>query len=122
MIEIQTNENHGLRIIHRDVSPTVYFDHWAWREFSESQTLAARFTNSLKRCNGTLCLSWLNLVEFGRMTDRQQAGKADDLLDAILPHVFFIQPDFFKVIDEENNLLADGIPSPPHADDGLFKH
>lgn len=100
------------------VSPTVYLDHWAWRKISEAEILAARFSTALKSSGGTLALSWLNLVEFSKVTAeyRHQAAKADALLEIILPNVFFLDPDFHKVIDRENELQHGGERSAPHAD------
>ena len=61
-------------------------------------------------------LTWLNLIEFSKVTDDKQARKADALLDLILPHVSFLNPNFFSVIKEEDNLQRGGQPVAPHAD------
>jgi len=66
MIECTINEKGELVIDQRDVSPTVYLDHWALRKLSEDQTLATRLTAVLESRNGTLALSWVNLAEFTR--------------------------------------------------------
>lgn len=79
----------------RDVSPTVYLDHWALRELSTTPMLAERFVAALKQRSGTLALSCTNLIEFCNVTDDQQAGRAEELLEASLPHVFFIEMDPF---------------------------
>lgn len=112
----------GLQVRLRCSYPTVYLDHWAWLEFSCSPTSAQRFVNVLKRRNGTVALSWLNLVEFCRMKDKRHGPEADSLLDSILPNVFFLDPDFGKVISREDTLMAGGGPIAPHADVGLFEH
>jgi hypothetical protein len=120
MIELSIS-NEGVNVDHRFVSPTVYLDHWAWRKISESDMLTNRFSNALKSRGGTLAISWLNLVEFSKVTDEQQTCKADVLLDKILPQVFFLNPDFFKVVEQEDKLLAGGGPITLHADTELLK-
>jgi hypothetical protein len=69
----------------------------------------------LKAHGGTLAFSWLNLAEFGKVSKRQ-ARAADALLDECSPQIFILNPDFFKVICEEDELLAGGKPRAPHAD------
>ncbi len=116
MIEFTINQNGILGVIQRDVSPTVYLDHWALRRFSEDSTLATRFTTTLKSRNGTLALSWLNLVEFTKVKIGEQARKAEDLVEANLPQVFFLEVEPFAVIRREDELLEGGPLAPPHAD------
>src|SRR5437899_4971333 len=117
MIEFGVTEGGNVKVDQWCGSPTVYLDTWAWRKISESEPDAKRFSTALKSRNGTLALSWLNLTEFSRLlTDVQQARKADALLDEILPQVFILNPNFFKVISEEDKLLAGGVPAAPHAD------
>lgn len=121
VIDFAIREN-GLEAIVRCGYPTVYLDHWAWLEFSSCQALAARFANALKKRNGTVAISWLNLVEFCRMKDERHGPEADGLLDSILPNVFFLDSDFGKVISREDILLAGVASLPPHADLGLYEH
>ena len=113
----------GLSVGQQCSSCTIYLDHWAWRKISVTEPVANRFSAALKRRNGTIALSWLNVAEFSQLTGKYswQARNADALLKRILPHVFIINPDFFKVIDEENLLLAGGAPSAPHADKVFLK-
>lgn len=121
MIEFAINKKGDLKVVQRDVSPTVYLDHWALRKFSESQELAARLTAALKLRNGTLALSWLNLVEFTKVTMEEQARKAENLFEENLPRVFFLEVEPFAVIRREDKLLSGGPPAPPHADLDLLK-
>jgi hypothetical protein len=106
----------GVKVDEWCVPPTVYLDHWAWRKISDSEHLAARFSKALTSRCGTLTLSWLNLIEFSKVSDPLQTRRADALLDALLPHVFILNPDFFKVISKEDELIAGGAPIAPHAD------
>ena len=115
MIKFLINKG-SLEVVQRDVSPTVYLDHWALRRFSEDSTLADRLSAILGSRNGTLALSWLNLAEFTKVTREDQARKAESLVEAILPRLFFIEVDPVVVIRRENELLACGVPAPPHGD------
>lgn len=116
MITFTAYKDVGLRVDQCCVPPTVYLDHWAWRRISESELLTEQFSSSLKSRGGTLALTWLNLIEFSKVTDNNQAFKADALLDKILPHVSFLNPNFFSVINEEDKLQHGGEPTAPHAD------
>lgn len=116
MIQYTINKEGELDVVQRCVPPIVYLDHWALCDFSENQTLAARLIAALKLRDGTLALSWLNLVEFSKITKEEQARKAENLVEAILPRIFFLEVQPFRVIRREDNLLGGGPPAPPHAD------
>lgn len=115
MISFSTHSE-GIEVTQWCEEPTVYLDHWAWRKISEDAALASNFATALEKVGGTLALSWLNLVEFCRVTDSEQRRKADALLNTISPRIFFINPDFFQVIEAENRILAGGPLNPPHSD------
>jgi hypothetical protein len=120
MLTISTDDHGRLVATQRDCSPTVYRDHWALRELSTTPVLAERFVAVLKQRNGTLALSCTNLIEFCNVTDDQQARRAEELLEASLPHVFFLEMDPFLVQKREDELLQGGRPRPPHEDPELF--
>lgn len=110
-------DSHGqLRVEQWTVAPAVYFDHWALRRISEDGALRHRFTKALVRRGGTLMLSWLNLVEFTKVTDASQARAAEALIEDLLPNVFFFEVNPFTVIEAEDALLAGADPFPPHED------
>jgi len=121
MISLTKNRNGEWQVSQWEISPTIYLDHWALRKFSEDQTLATRFTAALNLRNGTLALSWLNLAEFTKVTIAEQAHKAENLVEAILPRLFFLEIYPFKVIQRENEALAGGSPTLPHADIEFLK-
>ena len=121
MIEFMISRSGDLEIVQRDVPPTVYLDHWALRRFSENNSLATRLITALKSQNGTLALSWLNVVEFAKMTVETQARNVENLLEAILPQVFFLEVEPFSVIQREDELLAGEPPSAPHADPDFLR-
>ncbi len=108
MIELTINKDDSFNVNQWCVAPTVYLDHWAWIKISESETLTNRFSRALKSRNGTLAFSWLNIIEFSKVTDEEQARKADALLGAIWPQVFILYPNFFKVIEQEDKIRAGG--------------
>jgi hypothetical protein len=116
MIKLTINSNGEIEAGQQDVSPTVYLDHWALRTFSEKTTLAGRLVSALKSRGGTLALSVLNLAEFTKVKATQQAQEAENLIEAILPNVFFLEFEPFAVIAREDALLAGGPPGAPHAD------
>jgi hypothetical protein len=120
MITLQAQAD-GIRVEQWCEGPAVYLDHWAWRRISEDVSLAMTFARALGVSGGTLAMSWLNLVEFCRVTDPEQRRKADALLDQVLPRVFFLDPDFFKVIGAENRMLAGSSPEAPHSDSASLK-
>src|SRR5712691_10999125 len=120
MLTISTDDHVRLFATQRDSSPTVYLDHWALRDLSTTPGLAERFVAALKQRNGTLTLSCTNLIEFCNVTDDQQARRAEELLEASLPHVFFLEMDPFLVQKREDELLRGGPPRPPHEDRELF--
>jgi hypothetical protein len=116
MIEFAIDKDGNLQIVQRDISPTTYLDPWAFRKFSENTSLATQLTAALELCNGTFALSWLNFVKFTKVSLPEQARSAEDLLEANLPRVFFMETNPFTVIQREDELLAGGSPLAPHAD------
>src|SRR5262245_52945306 len=120
MVTISIDNGGRLVATQRDCSPTVYLDHWAFRELSTTPALAERFVAALKLRNGTLASSCTNLIEFCNVTDDHQARRAEELLEASLPHVFFLEMDPFLVQTREDELLRGGPLRPPHEDRELF--
>jgi len=115
MIKIDVTEP-GLRITQEITTPSVYLDHWALREISENDSLAGRFSSALKRRDGTLVLSWLNVVEFCKVSDPSQRAKADSLLYSLGWNLFWLDPDFFTVSNREDLVAAGSLPGAPHSD------
>ena len=121
MIDISIDATGELRAGQRDAKPSVYLDHWALLDFSEDERLADRLTTALETHNGTLMLSWLNLGEYSKITNQEQARKAEALVEKNIPRLYFIEIEPFRVIDRENKLLAGGSPEPPHGDGSLLR-
>ena len=92
----------GVMVVQELISPTVYLDHWAFRDIADSKSLTKRFSEALLFRGGTLVLSWLNIVEFCKVTIENQRHNASSFLDKIGPNVFWINPDFFAVTKYES--------------------
>lgn len=116
MVKYLLDQHGQLRVEQRTVAPAIYLDHWALRDISEDTALRLRFTQALVRLGGTLMLSWLNLVEFTKVTDPTQSRAAEALVEDLLPNVFFFEVNPFAVIEAEDALLGGAAPFPPHAD------
>src|SRR5262245_45839853 len=101
MIRLEKKDRE-LIVVQELVSQSVYLDHWAFREIADSNTLTKRFSEVLLSRGGTLVLSWLNIVEFCKVTIESQRHNASSFLDKIGPNVFWINPDFFTVLKYES--------------------
>jgi hypothetical protein len=82
--------------------PMVNLDHWAFRLFSENQEMRQVLTGALKERNGTLAIGRLNLLEFTRVTDVAQLRGAEEFIQSLLPHVFFLDVQVMDVVQREN--------------------
>jgi hypothetical protein len=120
MLEITIGKNGELVAGQRLTSPAVYLDHWALRAASENPRLSDRLTRALEARNGTLVVSWANIAEFSSL-DQRAARTAEEFLDPQLPRLFFRDFNAFDVIRREDELLAGGLPAPPHADLDLLR-
>jgi hypothetical protein len=121
LIRLEVDGNGNINVVHNDESPSVYLDHWAWRRIAGNQDWASRFVAALKARHGTLTLSWVNLVEYSKVTSDEQAHQAESLLEACMPRAFFIDPQPFEVIRREDEILAGGPRRPPHGDEAITR-
>lgn len=117
MITLQKSTNGGIELRSEDRSPSVYLDHWAFRQISEDDKLRKQFVDTLKEKKGTLSISWLNFTEFAKV-DEKQKRVAENFIDSVLPNIVFLEVAPFVVIEreKENALLAGAPPAPPHID------
>lgn len=95
-------DTNGLRVAQDLFGPCVYLDHCALRKISESEPLTKRFVSGLLTRGGTLALSWLNILEFCKVTVDEQRLMAARLLKHVGVNVFWLNPDFFTVGQREN--------------------
>jgi hypothetical protein len=103
------------------LAPAVYLDQWALLDFADDERLGRRMTVALEKASGTLALSWINLVEFSKISDAKQTRRAELLIQANLPRLFFIEIEPFRVIEAEDAMLSGGPPIQAHGDPSLLK-
>jgi hypothetical protein len=114
MLTLSINDSKEVVIDHRPESPMVYLDHWALRRFSEDKVLRDRLVAAIDDTCGTLAVSWINVMEFSRVTDPDQAKVAEFLVEMALPRIFLLDSEFFEVINREDTLLAGAEGGSPH--------
>src|SRR5262249_24531213 len=61
-------------------------------------------------------ISWLNVVEFSRVSDPSQRRMADSLVTALASNLFWLNPDFFKVAESEALFMPHTPLYPTHSD------
>lgn len=96
--------------------PAVYLEHWAIRRFCENHSLAAQLEAALEARQGTWAISLTNLMEFTQMSDEGQAAQFENLLEQVLPNLFFIDFNPFGVIDREKEVLEGKTTQAPYGD------
>lgn len=103
------------------LSPSVYLDHWALRYFSENQHLADQLVKFVIDLSGTFCISLAIILEFTKISSKETANKANNILENIFPNIFFLESDPFAVIENEGNILKGDYSKPPHGDFNLLR-
>jgi hypothetical protein len=94
----------GTRQVRQElVSPSVYLDTWAIREFAENLVLGDRFRSAVLRAQGPLALSDINMVEFTGVSDPSHTQAAGRFVDSLLPHLFLMRCDSTVVIQRESS-------------------
>jgi len=73
----------------------------AFRLFSTDDARAERLAAALHRSRGSLAVSWLNLGEYAAVTDSAQRVQAERLLERVLPAIYCIEVEPFRVIAHE---------------------
>lgn len=106
MLILSVDSSGAPLIKQKNIPPTVYFDHWALMELSKNQELIQRFLKSLKNRNGTLALSWLNLLEYSKIKDKNQITDFETFMDQISPRLFFINSDPWEVVASEDKVVS----------------
>ena len=110
----------GLGFIQRQTSPSVYLDHWALLDFSADRRLGGRLVAAIKRTEGSLALSWANISEFMGVGDDRQRLAGEDLVEALLPNIFFVEAVPTTVMVREN-VAAAGDPPTAHLDPEVLR-
>ncbi len=102
-------------------SPTVYFDHWAFCEFSDDAMLQERFVKALNDKKGTFVLSITNILEFTKMDDPRNAIAAENFLNRVMPNIYFTDFNLEKAIAFDSHPNFKGQRMWPSADLELLK-
>lgn len=116
MLKAFVDGSAGLRLTMVDESPSVYLDHWALRTIADTQKWSEGLTAAIERASGTLHVSAWNILEFSKVRGAATIRRAEELLEACLPRLFFLECDPQIVIQRENALLAGAGSLPPHGD------
>jgi hypothetical protein len=109
------------QIRQRRVEPCVYLDHWAFAKFSRDQRLGRELTAAIHDRKGTLAFGILNLVEFSGVTDANQARAAEQLVERLLPRIYFMRFDFQEVFAREIALWTRKSTQGPSGDEDLLQ-
>jgi hypothetical protein len=120
MIEVLMGDG-AVRYSQRLTHPSVYLDHWALLDFSQDEKLGRRLTETIKTRHGTLALSWLNLLEYSKVSEEAQARQAELLFENNLPHLFFLDTQPFRVISREDVFISGSSKAAPHGNEGLLR-
>ena len=110
MLSLTAIDGDSLELNMEIASPSIYLDQWALVTFSKDLNLGRKFIEFLKYKRGTICLSWMNLLELGKSSDTQ-INSVKDFLEIALPNVLFIECNPFVVMDREEVLLGGVIPN-----------
>lgn len=81
-------ENNRVKVRQEFLHPAIYFDHWALCEFSDNFDIQNQLIELMKRKNGTLVVSNINLLEFTKMDDQKHVKAAELFLNRLLPNVY----------------------------------
>lgn len=121
MIKLGINTSGSLVIIQQSTAPSVYLDNWALMDIACNKNTTDLFIKILKKHNGTLEFSGMNLLELSLIEDLTQIKAIEEFLDNIIPNLSFIDMIPQNVIDRENRILNAGEQIPPHWDPNLLR-
>lgn len=85
------------------VSPTVYLDHWAIRQFTDDLDIQDRLINALQNKGGTLLLSNISFTEFSTATDPRHAVETERFIDRLFPNIYFTDFALDKLLRRERS-------------------
>jgi hypothetical protein len=103
-------------------APTVYFDHWAIRLFSDDLRLQDRFVRTLSRKRGTFVLSHLSVFEFTKSEDARHCRSAEVFLERLLPDIYFTDFRFDSLIAQERQEPDNQTRFPPSPNRETLEH
>jgi hypothetical protein len=97
--------------------PVIYFDHWAFREFSQNVGRRTRFLSFLAH-RGTIAVSMMNLMEASKNAGNSMAALLE-FADNVGPYWFPVNSDIRKVKEREGAFKAGG--NNPYFDEDLVE-
>jgi len=104
MLGMSIGRSGELEFTQKFTRPSVYLDHWAIRHFSENEEMRERLVRILKKQNGTLALSMMNMLEFTKARNPNWIRTAENFLQEIYPNIFLMESDVFCVWEKEMKL------------------
>ncbi len=104
-----------LRVCQSFDFPAVYLDHWAVRLFARDPAQGLRFGRALKAARGALVFSAINMVEITGASDPRSTEEIAQLLEALLPNIYFALFDLQAAARQESapRDLRTRLPAPP---------
>ncbi len=108
MIEVTYGDNDTYFVKMGMKSPIVYLDHWAVAKISGNPVWQSRFIETLKKKNGTLLFSYLNIIELGRHINAQPNVKI--FLEEVDTHWCLVDVDAPAVIEREEKSAPSQMP------------
>jgi len=120
MLTLNIHSNGEIQIVQKMEAPAVYLDHWAAMDIAENQESADRFKEIILRRQGTLMLSWINLLEFSEIKKKRQIEQVETFLESISPRLGFIDVIPKHVINKENECLRGARTTAPQVDSLLL--
>jgi hypothetical protein len=90
MLSLDLDPAGDVRLTQRMTSPSVYLDLWALMDFAHDPAVRERFTNALRRRDGTLLLSWFHLLDINPVKSPETAREVEEFLDGLDLHVAFL--------------------------------
>jgi len=119
-IKLITNE--GPPVVQQSFdSPTVYFDHWAIRCFSDDSQLQDRIVNAIKNKQGTFVLSITNWAELSGPSDHRDAEAAESFLERLMPNIY-LTSNTDKPMEDRFRTTYEGDRGRPSPDIENLKH
>lgn len=98
--------NEGAKVVQTFAAPSIYFDHWALRTFSDDAALQDRLVQLVHSKEATFVLSVWNMVEFAGPSDPKHAVDAERFLDRLLPNIYLSDFNLEEALRKDDWALA----------------
>ena len=98
--------NEGAQVVQTFAAPSIYFDHWAIRAFSDDVALQDRLVQLVHRKEATFVLSAWNMAEFAGPSDPKHAEDAERFLDRLMPNIYLSDFNLEEALRRDDWALA----------------